>query len=342
MKKTRIIQSNIIERKPPVNIKDADALLFSNHLKITLPEVNLFHYKNTFVTPEGIIFKGLKVDKQFLIYPYHNKIYNSLYVLSSRVKRKKINLPDGEKYLVCFDYWSNSIFHWMCDALPRLQAVKNLAKECIFLLPEHFKYSYIHETLKAFDFKSIHIFSVDTYLKCPDLYVPEQITTSGEINPENFNNLRKTLLNYFMPKFSGKHNYPNIYISRNKAKYRKVINEEEVVNLLKKYDFKVIHYEDYSVEEQIEIAYNTKNMLSVHGANLTNAIFMQKGGNMLEFRKKNDSENNYFFSIADSVGCNYYYMNCEYIDTKPGNFFDVTVDIKGLELILQQMLNKHY
>lgn len=303
--------------------------------------MHLYHYSNANVTPEGIVFSWLSLEKQFLIYPDHKRIYNSLHVLSNRIKRRRISLPASEKYLLCYDYWSNAIFHWMCDALPRLQAVKELAQDCVFILPEHYQYPYILETLNAFKVKSIYKLPVNAYVHCPTLYVPKQITTSGEINPKNIIQLRQTLMDYFMPLFkNNSHQSTNIYVSRSAAKYRKVLNEDEVVKLIKKYDFEVIHFEKLSVTEQIEIAYHSKNMISLHGANLTNVIFMQPESNVLEFRKKNDTENNYYYSLADSVGCNYYYLNCEYVDTKPGNFFDLTVDIEELEIILRKMMDK--
>jgi capsular polysaccharide biosynthesis protein len=334
---TTILHTVPIKRKKPANMKAADLALFSKSIENTLPPVSLHHLRNHSVTPEGIVFKGLSVQKQFLVYPYHTNIYNPLYVLSTRIKRKKEVLR-GEKYLLIFDYWSNSIFHWMCDALPRLQAVKEFAEDCVLLLPDHFRYPYIHETLKAFKLKAIHTFPVDTFLQCEDLYVPEQITTSGEINPENFKALRSTLLSYFQPKFSGRFNSPNIYVSRSKAKHRKVLNENELLAILEKYNFKIIHFEEHTVEEQVEIAFHARNLISAHGANLSNVIFMQPGGNVLEFRKDQDKENNYFYSITDSVDCNYYYLNCSYIDRKRGNFFDLTVDTEAFEQTIKSML----
>jgi len=327
-------------RRPPANLIQADQALFEKASHPTLAPTHLYHYRHVNVTPEGVVFRGLSIEKRFLIYPDHKRIYNTLHVASNRVKRRRIKLPANENYLLFFDYWSNAIFHWMCDALPRLEAVKTLAKDCVLLLPEHYQYPYIHETLRAFSCKAIYKFPVDAFLDCPELYVPKQITTSGEINPTNFLALRKTLLDYFKPEMSTIEYSPNIYISRSEAKYRKVLNEPDLITLLDKYDFKVIHFEKLSVKEQVETAFYAKNMISLHGANLTNATFMQPGGNVMELRKNGDTENNYYYSLTDSIGCNYYYLNCAYRDTRPGNFFDVEVDLEKFEEVLEQMLGR--
>lgn len=329
-------------RKAPANVTPADTELFDKAIQVKITETKLFSYTNANVSPEGIVFKGLNLDKQLLIYPKHTDTYNKLYLLSSLVKRKKISLSKNENYLLIFDYWSNSIFHWMCDALPRLQAVKEQAKNCIVLLPENFEYPYIHESLKAFQLKGVYKMPVNTYVMCPRLLSPEQITVSGEIRPDNFIGLRKTILDYYTPFFKEKYTSPNIYISRSRAKYRKVLNEEDVLPVLDKYKFKVVFFEDMSFAEQVECCFNARNIVSIHGANLTNVIFMQPKGNVLEFRKLYDPDNNYFYAITDSVGCNYFYMNCETIDPKPGfNFFDLKVDVKALEKNIQLMLQQH-
>lgn len=331
--------SKHFKRKSPANLTKGDEPLFEKAIDVKLEAVNLFSYKNVCVTPEGIVFNGLSLDKDLLIYPKHTKIYNALYLLSSLVKRKRIHLPNENTYLLIFDYWSNSVFHWMCDALPRLEAVKAQAKDCILLLPENYKYDYIHDSLKAFEFKEIFIMPLNAYLKCQNLISPQQITVSGEIRPDNFCALRESLLNHYKPLFPKQFTHKNIYISRSKAKYRKVLNEEELLPVLKKYNFELVYFEDMSFAEQLECCYNAVNVISIHGANLTNIVFMQAAGRVMEFRKENDRDNNYYYSIADSVGCDYYYQNCKTIDHVPGkNFFDLIVDPELLDKNIQLML----
>ncbi len=328
-KKTSLIYpQTIIERSPPRNLKKEDAELFEKSMRHLLKPVNLFEYKNVCVTPEGIVFKGLKLDKDLLIFTAHKKTYNKLYLLSSLIKRKKIILPENETYLLVFDYWSNAIFHWMCDALPRLAAVKEKAKNTILLIPDNYQYQYIYDSLKPFQFKTIFKIPLNSYVKCPHLISPKQITESGYINPENIKQVRDTIINYYKPSFKNIEKNENIYISRTKAKYRKVLNEKELIPILKQYNFKIIDFEDMSFLEQIECCHYAKNIISIHGANLTNCVFIQPNTNVLEFRKQNHWDNNFFYEITDSFQSNYYYQVCEAIDYKPGfNFFDLIVNL---------------
>jgi hypothetical protein len=339
--KTTIYPKLKIDRKMPVNMNLSKPSEFFDQVKLFFEEVNLFEYYNVNVSPEGIVFKNGQLDQDLLIYPTHKKIYNFKYLFGAYIKRRKIKLIDNSTYLLCFDYWSNSIFHWMCDTLPRIEAIKEKAKDCVLLLPENYEYPYIHDTLKAFSFKAIQYIEVNSYVHCEKLLVPDHIAVSGRIRPDNFKALRKTLLIYFKPQFTGKHNFPNIYVSRNKAKYRKVLNETDLYPVLEKYQFKVIYFEDHSVSEQIEICYNAKTFVSIHGANLTNSVFMKPNSNVLELRKKGDLENNYFYEIADSVACNYFHLDCDFIDPKPNyNFFSLNVEPIQFELAIKHILKQ--
>jgi len=339
IKKKTIYPAQIIKREPPISLVDSKNTNFFRNVKLEFNSINLLQFMNVNITPEGIIFNKLSINKEFLIYPKHKKKYNLVYLISTLVKRKKIKLDERENYLLIFDYWSNSIFHWMCDALPRLEAAKDIAKDCIILIPKSFEYSYIHETLKAFQFKGIELLNDNCYYHCPHLYSVPQLASSGRIRPNITLELRTTLLTHFIPQFSGKLFFNNIYISRNKAKYRKVLNEVEIQPILDKYNFKTIYFEDYSVSEQIEICYNAHNIVSIHGANLTNVIFLKPNSNVLELRKNGDMDNNYFYELTDSINCNYYYLDCEFEDPKPNyNFFNLFVNYDLFETILKQII----
>jgi hypothetical protein len=339
--KTAVYTEKELTRKAPANLREEDRALFQKELKSTLPAVAVLEYENVCVSPEGIVFRGLSLQKELLIYPKHQSTYNSLYLFSTLLKRKKIKPAKGEMYLLIFDYWSNSVFHWMADALPRLASIKQAAKDFILLLPENYNYPYIHDSLKAFDIKGIFKLPVNTYVQCPRLIVPEHVTVSGAIRPENILEVRKTILSYYAADLKKSVHTPNIYVSRSKALYRKVLNEEALLPILHKYNFKVVFFEDMSFAEQVACCYQAKNVVSIHGANLTNTVFMQAGGNVLEFRKEKDADNHYFYAIADSVGCNYYYQTCEAVDKKPGyNFFDLTVDAQLFETNLKLMLQQ--
>ena len=69
-----------------------------------------------------------------------------------------------------------------------------------------------------------------------------------------------------------------------------------MINKLIELGFDIIQFEDFSFAEQVKIAFNSKVLVSLHGAGLTNMLFMDKGNYVVELRQENDQINNCYFS----------------------------------------------
>ncbi len=322
----------------PKNFVPGDEILFKNDIKRILPQPKIQRLKNTCITVDGIIFKNLKIYDQFLIWKTHKKDYNLFYLLKIIFSGKKIRLSKSHQYIACFDYWSHGYFHWMCDFLPRLSVMEDQIDNSVLIVPEWYKASFFQDSLKAFHVKNIFRLSGNNYLQC-DLLVPEHVAPSGEHNPDIILQVRNRLIEYYKHEFENKFG-DKIYVSRAKSRYRKIKNEEEVIEVLKQFGFTTIFFEDYSLSQQIAIAYYAKQMISLHGANMTNLMFMQPGTNVLEFRKNTTEHVNSYFSLASAIGVNYFYQSCDYVNLrqKGGNAFDVKVDIDKLRENVNLML----
>jgi hypothetical protein len=326
----------LVKRRPGIDAVDGKPAAFMSRVDPLFKEVLLYEYENVKITPEGNVIKGLRIDRDLFIYPAHARTYNGMHVVSTLLKRKRINTDPGETYLVCHDYWSNNVFHWMCDVMSRVEAVKDLTPSLVLLLPDFFRLSYFHEMLAAYQFKRIMYYADSDYIFCKKLLVPAHVATSGRIPPENTVNLRATLLAHFKQKFTGTLSFSRLYISRNKAQHRKVLNEQLIAPLLERYNYKIVYFEDHTVAQQVELCYNASVIVSIHGANLTNTIFMQPGGYVGELRKKGDLDNNYFYELADSVGCGYFSLDCDFDDPIPGqNYFNLIPEAGEFERMLQ-------
>jgi capsular polysaccharide biosynthesis protein len=73
-----------------------------------------------------------------------------------------------------------------------------------------------------------------------------------------------------------------IYISRNKGKTRRVIQEERIIEVLTSYGFTVVYPENLSVAQQIKMFSEVEAVVSPHGAALTNTIFCSPGTRVIE------------------------------------------------------------
>ena len=73
-----------------------------------------------------------------------------------------------------------------------------------------------------------------------------------------------------------------IYVTREDSNYRKIINEGDVVTLLREKGYKVINPQLYEIDEQIEIFSNAEKIIAPHGSNLANIIFCKPGTEIFE------------------------------------------------------------
>ena len=75
--------------------------------------------------------------------------------------------------------------------------------------------------------------------------------------------------------------YPKrIYVPR--VARRKIINEQEIIDLLKHYGFEIMIPEKCSVHQQMKYFYNADIIVTPHGANCANLLFTQEGASMVE------------------------------------------------------------
>jgi capsular polysaccharide biosynthesis protein len=80
------------------------------------------------------------------------------------------------------------------------------------------------------------------------------------------------------------------------------------------------------------------NMLvGLHGAGLTNMMFMPTQSRVLEIRNYGDSHNNCYFTLASEFGHRYFYIQShgDNGNTQAANF---TVDLHALDSVLRVLI----
>ncbi|WP_378410517.1 glycosyltransferase family 61 protein [Rhodocytophaga aerolata] len=292
-------------------------------------------HKNVLLTSEGIIFKNLTLIKESLLMPEHGTTFNLRYIISVVLRRKKVVLQDGN-YLFVFNVWYQGYFHWLTECLPKLYLIKDFLHQYTLLLPDNIS-SFHRSSLKAFQFKEILYFSTNEYLAIPNLDIITQLAETGSYNIQ----LIKHMRSYFNDYFSFTETSilaEKIYISRRKASRRKIINEEHVEKLLSDAGFYSIIMEDFSFEEQIAIMRQCKYLISMHGAGLTNMLFMPTNTCVLEFRPEGDESNLCYFSLASALNIFYFYQFGLPNNLKNIHNADILIDVPLLQQTVEQML----
>lgn len=103
---------------------------------------------------------------------------------------------------------------------------------------------------------------------------------------------------------------PYIYIERDKAPVRKILNSAELFECLEKYGFIKVYLEDLTVSEQISLFNNAKIIVSPHGAGLANLSYCQPKTKVLELYPEFFHEPGLRI-LSTVMGLDYNYLICK-------------------------------
>ncbi|HLP78489.1 MAG TPA: glycosyltransferase family 61 protein [Candidatus Paceibacterota bacterium] len=203
-----------------------------------------------------------RVFRQLLL-PRRRKLKGTAAVLAS---------PEGGTY-----------FHWMFEALPGLEMLRRagIARDSI----DHFIVSGMSQRFQQVTLDHLKISARAVSLdKSPHLQADTLIASSVPVHAgQPCRWVLDFLRNTFLPMAEGIAAAPQrIYISRAKAKHRRLSNEAEVIRRLERIGFRPVHLEELSLPEQIALFRNAEAIVGVHGAGFVNLAFCSPGTKVLE------------------------------------------------------------
>ncbi|WP_017661586.1 tetratricopeptide repeat protein [Baaleninema simplex] len=242
---------------------------------------------------------------------------------------------------------ANVYFHWMVDILPRLDILRRSGfpeGEIDWFYVNSIDKPFQQQTLELLGVPLQKVIESDRHphLQATRLVVPSFPSHIGWATPQSIDFLRSTFLplaeatppplfstqrshdflrSTFLPLaeatppplFSTQRSQPEnelperIYISRQQAKYRKIVNEAEIIDCLNVYGFVPVALENYSIAEQVRWFANAKAIVAPHGAGLTNLVFCQTGAISIELFSPNYIRY-YYWSIGRYLQLDHYYI----------------------------------
>jgi len=324
------ILSNEIIKKNKNNINSKDTHLFLKDLVNKTGISYSYHLSKMDILDDGKIFTfNYDIISEYLSFNSLSKLvfFKKIilyfdYVISNILKKKfskKIYLPNN--YILVHNRNSKGYFHWVTDTLPKIVYAKNKYKNFTVILPETLNISFITSSLKKLKIKTF-------FLKKGNNYTFKKLIYIGNLYPSG--NPRKNIINNMKKQLDIKlSNSKRIYISRNKSGRRKIINENDLIKLLKKYNFKTIYSEKISFDKQIKIFSASKYIIGLHGAGLTNLIWMKQKSFIFEIKPEKDLYLNCYFNLANILNLNYYYCICKkknIFKTSKNSNYEVDID----------------
>jgi capsular polysaccharide biosynthesis protein/Tfp pilus assembly protein PilF len=209
-------------------------------------------------------------------------------------------------------------YHWMFDVLPRIELLRRsgIDLETIdkFVFND-FEKPYQRETLKVLGIPETKIVGSDALpqIKADKLVVPCCPFYLGfRTHKWACNFLKRKFLKSKKTERSPSVS-DRIYISRQQAKYRRLINEEEVISVLEKSGFTSVTLESMSVAEQALCLNNAKVVVAPHGSGLTNLVFSNPGTKVIELFSPRYVIDHYW-ELSNICGLEHYHLLGEMFD----------------------------
>jgi len=186
--------------------------------------------------------------------------------------------------------------HWLIDIIPKIKMLNTkYSKKKI----DYYYFSKLNnfqkQTLKFLKIKQNNFINSNSYrhIKAKTLLA---VTHPNYFKNTFFyaqSNLPEWIVKYLKKTFlkknvKGKSKFEKIFINRNDSQksHCKFINNTQIIEFLKKRDFKILELSKLNLNSQISIFNNARIIISPHGAGLTNLVFCRKGTKVFEFKPK--------------------------------------------------------
>lgn len=322
-----------VSREKPKNFDPKDELLFKQVWNSIRPECHLLEIENITVVKDTLLdarriifynkYSHIKGFKKY------RKLKKIIQFIRNTVLYKSVNIEKG--IWIC-DSWSGNYYHWYMDCIPRLLMAENYLEDHVVIIPERFKsYSFIKESMALLGKEVIFVRPKINY-KVSEILLPSRIGDIGQYRIELLIKLKEKFVKD-EDRIVGKR---KVFIMRRPAKARNIVNKDALIEIMNGFQYEIHYFEDYDLLKQIDIIKKTKILVGIHGAGLTNMVFMPKGGTVLEFRNGEDGSKlvNCFFTLAAELGLNYYYTTNKSTD-RLMNKGDFDIDLIKLRETLE-------
>lgn len=234
-------------------------------------------------------------------------------------------------------------YHWVIDSIPKLYLLKQsgLFDHVDYFLVPNYKHKFQIEYLKFLGIDEDRIINaeIERHIQADSLIVASYIRIMAHLPQWVPDFLHGTFAAWNQNKKD-----KLIYIARGDAAVnRKVMNENELIGVLKDMDFEIHYLSRLTVCEQAQLFNSAKLIVASHGGGLTNLVFCDPGTKVIEFFPDN-YVNHLFYDIANKRDLVYDYIVCK-AENFTGNDLEralanVVADIPVIKTKIAAMLQR--
>ena len=316
------------------------------------PAVRIVSGRKVVVCRNGIVL-GLGVNPWQMIYAMPKALLTSTAIgLASVLRRGWANPSGNARFGFIHSPWTAGYYHWLTESLPRSLVLRELHPEAIPLLPSQ-KYAPYVESLKAIGFDRVDFFPDSKNAICSDCAFTDSPTRFATTDPRLLKRMKEVIFQNI--RLSADEPASEIvYVSRRKARGRRVLNEPELLASIADLGVREVAFEDLSFVEQVRLMAKTRLLIGIHGAGLTNLMFMPTGGSVIELLPKRHSLFDFnasrfsfrhdacYLRLATDMGISHHHLEGRALNSawKKTHMANITIDPQDFRQTVETALHK--
>ena len=285
------------------------------------------------------ILKGNFFSDSFYYFPIteNNETFSSLFARDlnntshfysqkffDNFKENKNSLKNFNQLYILGSNAGNNYYSNLLQFLPRIFFNNKTNLKLAIHRNSSNKYrNFIKNILKSLNIEFTFVFLDDDFYHFIDSDFPQFLSMNDSI---------KILKKFINPKTSVEIS-KKIYVTREDSNYRKILNEGDVVTLLRENGYRIINPQLYEIDEQIEIFSNADKIIAPHGSNLTNIIFCKPGTEIFEITPS--------FRDNEKIFEDRYLNLCLINNLKHNKIISDTVEVENHSALAKKYIHKN-
>ena len=298
---------------------------------------HIYQLHNVHVTWDGAVFHNLRLFLPSIVQARFASRFQDTLLLRQWMGER---ISSTACVAVCHDQWSvENYYHWLIDTLPRLLVLRQTRPNVLLLLPQPLSPKklpdYITCSAAILGFTQYLPVNTRQILRADCVVLPELTAASLTQNPELIRQVRTELTVALQPKLVSATR--KIYAARASSGVRNIQNALEVEMMLQRWGFEKVYFEQLSFLEQVQLMHETVVFLGVHGAGMTNMLFLQQKAKVIELLNEEYGDLCYF-RLASCLTLPYFCVPCSGLNQELANQSNIIVNLKLLEQTIEVVL----
>lgn len=194
---------------------------------------------------------------------------------------KRCRLPGRAVHLLAPGGAAN-YYHWNIDVISRLSVLPAAYVDDVFLVPPmrfRFQWDLLEAVARQRPMR-VQAVEAGELVEVDDLVLVPNVGEFGRApRPEQFD-----VFKAMTPKGHGTRPWRRLYVSRLHAHHRRLINEPELIDLLRAAGYEILDCETMPLAEQVQRFAEATHIVGPHGAGLTNIVYAPSSAALCELQ----------------------------------------------------------